>query len=62
MAKDCVDAAVQACDLKPKNDSLTDGMLLEGAHGWTQTAFIRLVQDFGLETDVSIEQSMSTFK
>ncbi|XP_072032092.1 glycerol-3-phosphate dehydrogenase, mitochondrial-like [Amphiura filiformis] len=57
MAKDAVDAAVETCDLKPKNDSLTDGMLLEGSHGWTSTAFIRLVQDFGLETDVAMHLS-----
>ena len=52
MAKDAVDTAVESADLKPKNDSLTDGLLLEGAHGWTSTAFIRLAQDFGLESEV----------
>lgn len=31
----------------------TDGMLLEGAHGWTPTMYIRLVQDFGLECEVA---------
>lgn len=28
-------------------------MLLEGAHGWTPTMYIRLVQDFGLECEVA---------
>ncbi|KAJ8019659.1 Glycerol-3-phosphate dehydrogenase, mitochondrial [Holothuria leucospilota] len=53
MAKDTMDAAVQVCNLEPRNDSLTDGLLLEGAHGWTPTSFIRLVQDFGLENEVA---------
>ena len=57
MAKDVVDEAVTHCNLTPKNDSLTDGMLLEGAHGWTSTAFIRLAQDFGLENEVSTDCS-----
>ncbi|XP_033629601.1 glycerol-3-phosphate dehydrogenase, mitochondrial-like [Asterias rubens] len=53
MAKDAVDAAIQTCKLQPKNDSLTDGLLLEGSHGWTPNMFIRLVQDFGLEDEVA---------
>lgn len=57
MAKDAVETAVESADLKPKNDSLTDGLLLEGAHGWTSTAFIRLAQDFGLETEVAMHLS-----
>lgn len=31
----------------------TDGLLIEGAHGWTPTMYIRLVQDFGLECEVA---------
>ncbi|XP_071943188.1 glycerol-3-phosphate dehydrogenase, mitochondrial-like [Antedon mediterranea] len=53
MAKDAVDAAVNSCQLEPKNDSLTDGLLLEGAAGWTPNMFIRLVQDFGLDSEVA---------
>ena len=52
MAKDAVDAAIKTCNLQPKNDSLTDGLLLEGSHGWTPNMFIRLVQDFGLDDEV----------
>ena len=44
MAQETLDAAIKACDLKPKCDSKTDGLLLEGAHTWTPTQFIRLVQ------------------
>ncbi|XP_022111572.1 glycerol-3-phosphate dehydrogenase, mitochondrial-like [Acanthaster planci] len=53
MAKDAVDAAIKACNLQPKNDSLTDGLVLEGGHGWTPNMFIRLIQDFGLDDEVA---------
>jgi len=53
MAVDAIDAAVKACNLKPTSGSQTDGLLLEGAHGWTPTLFIRLVQDAGLEPEVA---------
>ncbi|XP_076337853.1 glycerophosphate oxidase 1 isoform X2 [Tachypleus tridentatus] len=53
MAKETVDAAIKACNLKPKYNCQTDGLLLEGAHGWSPTMFIRLVQDFGLENEVA---------
>nr|CAD7585486.1 unnamed protein product [Timema genevievae] len=44
----------KACNLEPVHaKSQTDGMMLEGAHGWTPTMYIRLVQDFGLETEVA---------
>ena len=42
-----------ACKLQPISESQTDGMLLEGAHGWSPTMYIRLVQDFGLECEVA---------
>ena len=42
-----------ACDLKPERACQTDGMLLEGAHGYSPTMYIRLVQDFGLECEVA---------
>lgn len=31
----------------------TEEILIEGAHGWTPTMYIRLVQDFGLECEVA---------
>jgi len=43
-----------ACNLKPKfAECQTDGLLIEGAHGWTPTMYIRLVQDFGLECETA---------
>lgn len=57
MAKDTMDAAVETCGLEPRNDSLTDGLILEGGHGWGPASFIRLVQDFGLENEVCINKN-----
>lgn len=42
------------CDLKPKHkECQTLNLMVEGAHGWTPTMYIRLVQDFGLEPEVA---------
>lgn len=54
MSEHTMDAAIAACNLKPvKAESQTANMLLEGAHGWTPTMYIRLVQDFGLDMEVA---------
>lgn len=53
MAEETVDRAVQECCLQPTGSCVTKGLLLEGAHGWSPTMFIRLVQDYGLENAVS---------
>uniref|UniRef100_A0A1Y1KCE6 glycerol-3-phosphate dehydrogenase n=1 Tax=Photinus pyralis TaxID=7054 RepID=A0A1Y1KCE6_PHOPY len=53
MAEETIDAAVKACNLQPTSKSQTDGLLIEGAHGWTPTMYIRLVQDFGLDCEVA---------
>ncbi|XP_047469903.1 glycerol-3-phosphate dehydrogenase, mitochondrial-like isoform X2 [Penaeus chinensis] len=54
MATETLDAAIQSSSLSPVHqESQTDGLLLEGAHSWTPTMFIRLVQDFGLESEVA---------
>ena len=51
MAKETLDAAVaDNPGLKPEQSSQTDGLLLEGAHGWTPTMYIKLVQDLGVDT------------
>jgi len=60
MAAEAVDATIKACNLKPVHmECQTDGLLIEGAHGWTPTMYIRLVQDFGLETEVAKHLSNS---
>jgi len=53
MAKETVDSAVEAANLNPLGPSMTDGLLLEGAHNWAPTMFIRLVQDLGVDTSVA---------
>ncbi|KAJ8918450.1 hypothetical protein NQ315_008147 [Exocentrus adspersus] len=54
MAADTIDKAIEACDLNPKfRECQTDGLKLVGAHGWTPTMYIRLVQDFGLDCEVA---------
>ena len=52
MAKETLDKAVSVCSLPAKGESGTDGLLLEGAHTWTPTMFIRLVQDYGVDSQV----------
>ncbi|XP_060516807.1 glycerol-3-phosphate dehydrogenase, mitochondrial isoform X2 [Cylas formicarius] len=56
MAEETIDAAIKSCNLENRCShvtSQTDGLLLEGAHEWTPTMYIRLVQDFGLECEVA---------
>lgn len=57
MAEETVDAAIAACNLKPKSSMSTMGLCLEGGHTWTPTSFIKLVQNYGLETEVAIHLS-----
>ncbi len=51
MAADTVDTVVKTFNFEPSKIQ-TDDLILEGGEGWTQTSFIRLVQDFGLEPEV----------
>ena len=53
MAQETLDAAVKASNLTPEKSSQTDGLLLEGAHGWTPTMYIKLVQDSGVDTTIA---------
>ncbi|XP_031763717.2 glycerol-3-phosphate dehydrogenase, mitochondrial isoform X2 [Galleria mellonella] len=54
MAAETIDEAIKSANLKPiYRECQTDGFLIEGAHGWTPTMYIRLVQDFGLEMEVA---------
>ncbi|GAB1600952.1 glycerol-3-phosphate dehydrogenase, mitochondrial-like isoform X2 [Argonauta hians] len=54
MAEETIDKAIKVCGLKPKVPTCqTKGLLLDGAHDWSPTLFIRLVQDFGLENEVA---------
>jgi len=54
MAEETVDYAVKTnSKLVTNSGCQTKGLLLEGAHEWTPTMFIRLVQDYGLEPEVA---------
>ncbi|NWI58457.1 GPDM protein, partial [Calyptomena viridis] len=52
MARDTIDAAIQEHNLKA-GSSKTMGLKLEGAQDWSPTLHIRLVQDYGLESEVA---------
>lgn len=60
MASETIDAAIQACGLKPReSQSVTESITIEGGHEWTPTMYIRLVQDFGLDVEVAKHLSSS---
>uniref|UniRef100_A0A183EEZ0 Glycerol-3-phosphate dehydrogenase n=1 Tax=Gongylonema pulchrum TaxID=637853 RepID=A0A183EEZ0_9BILA len=53
MAEETVDKAVEVANLTPARQCATAGLLLEGAHNWDPLLHIQLVQDYGLDEDVS---------
>jgi len=59
MAEETVDKCVKVCGLKA-GKSRTKGLLLDGAHDWTPTMFIRLIQDFGLDHKVTLISRLLT--
>uniref|UniRef100_A2AQR0 Glycerol-3-phosphate dehydrogenase n=1 Tax=Mus musculus TaxID=10090 RepID=A2AQR0_MOUSE len=52
MAEDTVDAAVKFHNLNA-GPSRTVGLFLQGGKDWSPTLYIRLVQDYGLESEVA---------
>lgn len=63
MAEETVDRCIESGDLKPKRGCVTKGLILNGGEKWTPTSYIRLVQDYGLDTEVNrkIEMLFSIF-
>ncbi|CAF3382920.1 unnamed protein product [Rotaria socialis] len=57
MAEETVNRCIQSAQLQPKNNCVTKGLTLSGGEKWTATSYIRLVQDYGIETDVAIHLS-----
>ncbi|GAA98993.1 uncharacterized protein L969DRAFT_548382 [Mixia osmundae IAM 14324] len=55
MAEETVDAAVEAFGLQAsvQRPCRTEKLKLLGSHGWHKNLYIRLVQQFGLETEVA---------
>ena len=52
MAEETVDKCIEVCQLSPLSQCQTTGLLLDGAHDWSPTLFIRLIQDFGVDSAV----------
>jgi glycerol-3-phosphate dehydrogenase len=59
MAEETIEAAIKEFDLKPTGRSQTDHIKLLGGHAWTKTMYIKLIQQFGLETEVAKHLSES---
>ncbi|KAJ3086340.1 mitochondrial glycerol-3-phosphate dehydrogenase [Quaeritorhiza haematococci] len=55
MAEETIDYAIQVFDLEPtiSQHSVTENTLLVGSHGWSKNLFVKLVQHFGLETEIA---------
>ncbi|GAA5872039.1 hypothetical protein JCM16303_000953 [Sporobolomyces ruberrimus] len=53
MAEETVDAAVKEFSLKPDRACITAKVQLVGSQGWNKMMFIKLIQQFGLESDVA---------
>ncbi|KAG0149125.1 hypothetical protein CROQUDRAFT_653936 [Cronartium quercuum f. sp. fusiforme G11] len=53
MAEETVDAAIETFKLSPTGPCITTHLQLIGAHGWHKTLYIKLIQDFGLESEVA---------
>ncbi|ORY68060.1 putative glycerol-3-phosphate dehydrogenase [Leucosporidium creatinivorum] len=53
MAEETVDRAIKEYDLKPKQGCVTEKLQLIGSAGWSKMMFIKLIQQFGLESDVA---------
>jgi hypothetical protein len=53
MAEETVDEAINEFGLQTTGKSQTDHIKLLGGHAWTKTMYIKLIQQFGLETDVA---------
>lgn len=53
MAEETVDAAIKEFDLRPNGPCPTHHIKLMGAHAWSPTMYIKLIQQFGLETSVA---------
>ncbi|KAG0230771.1 mitochondrial glycerol-3-phosphate dehydrogenase [Actinomortierella wolfii] len=53
MAEETIDEAIKQFKLKPTRGCSTERVKLIGSHGYSHTMFIRLIQQFGLETDTA---------
>ena len=59
MAEQTVDTAIKEFGLKPLRECVTKQTQLFGSHGWSKNMYVKLLQRFGLETDVAKHLSHS---
>ncbi|KAG8968867.1 mitochondrial glycerol-3-phosphate dehydrogenase [Tulasnella sp. 419] len=59
MAEEAVDEAVKVFGLKPTSGCVTNDVKLLGSDGWSPNMYIRLVQSFGVDTEVAQHLSQS---
>lgn len=60
MAKETVDKAIEVFDLKPTAPKCqTEQVMLLGSEGYNTTMFIRLIQEFGMDTEVAVHLANS---
>lgn len=53
MAQETIDKAIEAFHLKPAKPCSTDNLLLIGSHGYSDSMYLKLIQQHGFETDVA---------
>ncbi|KAG9296312.1 hypothetical protein G9A89_014904 [Geosiphon pyriformis] len=53
MAEETIDKAIEVFGLNPMKPCNTRNIKLIGSHGYSKTMFIKLIQQFGLETEVA---------
>ncbi|KAJ1675883.1 mitochondrial glycerol-3-phosphate dehydrogenase [Spiromyces aspiralis] len=53
MAKETIDQAIMTFGLSPARSCQTERVQLIGSHTWSETMFIKLAQNFGLDADVA---------
>ncbi|KAI9095876.1 FAD dependent oxidoreductase-domain-containing protein [Phlyctochytrium arcticum] len=53
MAQETIDEAIKVFELKPTGPCVTENVLLVGSHNWSKNTFIKLVQHFGVDTEVA---------
>ncbi|UZJ52343.1 hypothetical protein CBS101457_001663 [Exobasidium rhododendri] len=53
MAEQTVDKAIECFNLQPMRECVTKETRLLGSHGWSKTMYVKLLQRYGLETDVA---------
>lgn len=59
MAEETIDKAIEVFNLKPTGPCVTTKTLLIGSHHYSKTMYIKLIQHFGIETEIAKHLSES---